>query len=173
MMRPSPSAFVKAVWNFAGGTAGDIFVKRFRRTLTTPNRDPSPDLTAMTFAPLALRETGAVYVFDRHGLRLEGGSEVSLGASWSDLSRVALQIQHSRLLGLKMLRMVLWPTCPHTFLAAHPGSAKAWDPESRALAFAVVTATTIPQDSIDSTLTGLTFSGARFNGRVEEAPPPG
>ncbi|MFD4033452.1 hypothetical protein ACFWVP_23810 [Streptomyces sp. NPDC058637] len=132
--------------------------------------DSSPDVDAMTFAPLALRETGAAYFFDQGGLRLEGSSEVSLALSWSEVDRVALQVQHSRFLGLKMLRLLVWPAYPQTFLAAHPGSAPAWDEGLGGCALAVVKAVTIPQDSIDLTLAGLAFAGMRFDGRVEEIP---
>lgn len=168
MMRPSPLKFAKAVWGFAGGATEAAFNKRFRRAMRGPNPDPSLGIDAMTYAPLAMRETGAAYFFDQGGLRLEGSSEVSLALSWSEVSRVALQVQHSRFLGLKMLRLLLWPVYPHTFLAAHPGSAPAWDAQLGGCALALVKATTVPQDSIDLTLTGLAFAGQRFDGRVQE-----
>ncbi|MDI3405275.1 hypothetical protein [Streptomyces cavernicola] len=172
--RPSPMAFAKAVWGFAGGATGDAFTKRLRRAARHPDPDPSLGIDAMTFAPLALRETGAAYFFDEHGVRLEGSSEISLAVSWCEVNRVALQVQHSQFLGLKMLRLLLWPTCPQSFLAAHPGSAPAWDAALGACALAVVKATTVPQDSIELALAGLDFAGAaRFDGRVEEIPPAG
>jgi hypothetical protein len=167
MMRPSPVAFAKSVWGFASGATGAAFTKRFRRAMRGSDPDPSLGIDAMAFAPLALRETGAAYYFDPSGLRLEGSSEVSLALSWSEVARVALQVQHSQFLGLKMLRLLLWPTHPHTFLAAHPGSVSAWDAELGGCALAVVKATTVPQDSIDLTLAGLVFAGERFDGRVE------
>ncbi|PZT70342.1 hypothetical protein DN402_33445 [Streptomyces sp. SW4] len=171
VMRPSLAAFAKAVWGFAGGATEAAFTKRLRRAALAPDPDPTLGVDAMTFAPLALRETGAVYVFDQAGLRLEGSSEVSLALSWSEVARVALQVQHSPTLGLRMLRVVLWPVDPQTFLAAHPGSAQAWDAETGGCALAVVKATAVPRDSLDLTLAGLRFAGERFDGRVEEVRP--
>ncbi|MDT0380146.1 hypothetical protein RM572_15400 [Streptomyces sp. DSM 42041] len=173
MMRPSPVAFAKAVWGFVGGATGSAFTKRSRRAVLNPGRDPSRGVNAMSHAPLALRETGAAYFFDPNGFRLEGSSEVSLAVSWGEVGRVALQVQHSTFLGLKMLRLILWPLYPQSFLAAHPGSTPAWDAELGGCALAVVKATTIPRDSVDLTLAGLAFAGARFDGRVEELPATG
>ncbi|MDG9720662.1 hypothetical protein [Streptomyces sp. DH24] len=170
MMRPSPLVFAKAVWEFASGATGANFTRRFRRAMRDPGTDPSLGIDAMTYAPLALRETGAVYIFDEGGLRLEGSSEVSLALPWSEVERVALQVQHSPFLGLTMLRLLLWPAHPQTFLAAHPGSAPAWDAGLGGCALEVVKAITVPQDSIDLMLAGLAFAGERFDGRVEEVP---
>ncbi len=80
---------------------------------------------------------------------------------------MALQVQHSQLLGLKMLRLVLWPANPQTFLAAHPECGPVWDTTLGACTVAVATAITVPQTSVDATLTGLAFAGARFSGEVE------
>ncbi|MFM9372620.1 hypothetical protein [Streptomyces sp. Da 82-17] len=173
VMRPSPVAFVKAVRGFASGATGDAFTKRLRRAARTPDADLTQGVNATTYAPLALRDTGAACLFDQYGLRLEGSSELALAVPWTEVGRVALQVQHSPLLGLKMLRLVLWPTHPQTFLTAHPGSAPAWDPALGACTLAVVKGTSIPQDSVELALAGLQFAGGRFDGRVEEVRPAG
>ncbi|MGW7351296.1 hypothetical protein [Streptomyces sp. NPDC054784] len=175
--RPSPVAFAKAVRAFATGATGSAFTRRLRGAAHDPGHDPdrgicsgpSLGVDATTFAPLALRETGAVHVFDAGGLRLEGSAEVSLALTWSEVDRVVPDVRHSPFLGLRMLRLLVWPTHPDTFLAAHPGSAPAWDAERGRCALAVVTAPAVPRDSLDLTLAGLTFAGERFDGRVRES----
>lgn len=42
-----------------------------------------------------------------------------------------------------------------------------WDTTLGACTVAVATAITVPQTSVDATLTGLAFAGARFSGEVE------
>lgn len=112
---PSPKAFAKAVWEFVRGVKAATFIDRFRRSTGQPGHEDSTGLDAMAFAPVALHETGAVHVFDKHGFRLQRSAELSLALPWSEVHRVALQVQHSQILGLRMLRVAFWPAYPQTF----------------------------------------------------------
>ena len=67
---PSPKAFAKAVREFFRGATGAAFFERFRRSTGGPGHEDATGIDAMSFAPLALHETGAEHVFDGHGLRL-------------------------------------------------------------------------------------------------------
>lgn len=165
-VKPSATAFARSVWQFASGTVGDAFAGRLLGR--SADRPTAPTIDAMTFAPLEVRETGAVVVLDRHGLRVEGSRELAFALAWSEVGRVSLQVQHSRLLGLRMLRLVFWPAHPHTFPAAHPECAPALVPELGGYALALTTSPRVPQADIDLALSGLALAGARFDGEVEE-----
>lgn len=167
-IRPSPTAFAKQVWSFASGATGRVFTDWFRSARRDGDAAAAPELNAMTFAPVATRETGAAYLIDEAGIRLVGSSEVAFDLTWHEIGRVGLQVQRAQLLGLKMLRLVLWPSQPQTFLAAHPECRPAWDEQLGAVTVAVATSPTTPQASIDLAKAGLAHAGECFDGRVEE-----
>lgn len=67
-VKPSATAFARSVWQFASGTVGDAFAGRLLgRSADQPT---APTIDAMTFAPLEVRETGAVVVPELGGYAL-------------------------------------------------------------------------------------------------------
>lgn len=164
-MRPAPVEFAKAVWSYASGAGGRDLLRRVGRGAGSRE---SVELDAMTFAPLGLRETGEVYLFDEWGLCLAAGSnEPWLAVSWAEIDKASLQVQSSQLLGLKMLRLVFWPLQPQIFRTAHPECARLWEPSREGYALAIVTAREVPQSSIDQMMAALAHAGTRYDGRVD------
>lgn len=183
VLRPSLVGFGKAVWNFGSGATGNAFVRRLRNTRgSRADRGARPDvgeddvadpghsllgITPMTFAPVALKDSGAAWVFDRHGVRVEGSAQISFALPWHEVDRVALQLVEARRLGMQVLQVALWPAAEQTFLAAHPECGPGWDADMRAVVVAVCKAVEVPQESTTLTLSGLAHAGGRFGGELE------
>ena len=166
--RLSPTALGRSVWAFASGGTGTDFKDRFRRALRDRRPQALVDIDAMTFSPLASRESGASYVFDAHGVRLEGYRKLRLALTWSEIGRVALQLQHSKLLGLRSLRLVVWPVDHQAFAAAHPECGILWDEEVGGYSLNLSTGTVISQTKMDLAVVGVAHAGGRFSGQVED-----
>lgn len=167
IMRFSPLEYARRVWEFTSGAMGAGFVTRLCSALQDPDPKERLGINAMTFAPLGPRTTGAAFIFDPEGLRLEGSREVAFAILWSEVSRVALHRQRSHMLGLTTLRLVLWPAHPQAFVDKHPGVEAAWDAELGAFGVGVSTA---PRVDPEPALLGLRFAGDRFRGQVEDLP---
>lgn len=142
--RVSPVAFARNVWRFSTGQ------------LTAAS---GAKVNAMTFAPLAVKDSGAAWVFDRGGLRLVGYPRLPLAIGWSELRSAELELQESATLGLQVLRIVLQPHDPTTFTRAHPGVESLWDPTVSAWSAIVSKGPQIPEETIRQTEEGLALGG--------------
>lgn len=147
--RFSPSALARNLWRFATGglSAG------------------SKQTDAMTFAPLKVRASGASWVFDTAGMRLEG-YRLTVSLAWVELARADLELQSSSSLGLEALRVAVWPLDPAAFGAAHPEARALWDDTIGTWSAVLGKGPTISQTTIDLALAGLAHAGPRFSGAL-------
>lgn len=169
--RPTIPGGFAGIGRFIGDNPGEVVRDTIATELGVPYDMRIPDGNAMSYSPLELQDTGAALMFDVAGVRLDGSREVALAVGWHEAARVGLSMQHSQMLGLQVLRFVLWPADPGAFLANHPGSGPAWDAALQGVGIAICKAPQIPQGAVELSMAGLRFAGPRFSGTVDQLPP--
>lgn len=147
--RVSLKTFAKSLWRFS-----------------TSDEDPVSNANGVGNAPVAEQESGASWVIDREGLRLEGYRRLPLAFHWVEISGVTLELQQSQLQGLQALRIGLWPVDPAGFAAAHPKAAALWDETLGTYSLVLSKGSLVPQTKTDLALVGLRHAGPRFDGRL-------
>ncbi|MEO9322671.1 hypothetical protein ABFT23_04220 [Nocardioides sp. C4-1] len=157
-----PVRLVRNVLAFGTGRMSEVTARRFRDDA----HPEAPPVTAMTFSPLSVRETGAAYVFDARGLRLEGYRRLRLAVEWTELDRVVLEVQSFAALGLEGLRVAIWPHDPHGFARAHRGVEATWDETAGTWSLVLAKAPVVPPEKVEAAVVGLRHAGHRFTGEV-------
>lgn len=138
-----------------------------------PDAQPTAEPNAMTFAPLALRDSGASYVFDADGVRLEGYKRLPFAILWSETKQVRMQVERSQMLGLSSLQCLVWPADLEGFAAAHPQFSEFWDATVGAFSLTMQKAPTIDSQTIALAMAGARHAGHRFDGALGHRELPG
>lgn len=165
--RFSPTKFARTAVDFGTGVIGDAFARRFRRSAEQEDASALTNIDAMSFAPLATKESGAAWVFDSEGVRLEGHRRLRVTLRWQELHHVVLELQQSSMLGLQALRVAIWPVDPAMFATTHPECSALWDDTLGTYSLVLSKGPTIPQHKLDLALAGVTHAGPRFDGRLK------